>query len=102
MQRMITLVAPDAPDAPDASTKEAEAPAASPRSARAGLRFGLLDNSKGNADHLLRFAVEGLRASVAIESVVSQRKDNAAKGAPAEVLDRLAAEADFVLTAMAD
>ena len=102
MLRMITLVAPDAPDSPDASTKEAEAPAASPRSAQTGLRFGLLDNSKGNADHLLRFAVEGLRASVAIESVVSQRKDNAAKGAPSQVLDRLAEEADFVLTAMAD
>ena len=99
MPGMITLVAPDAPDEP---TTEADVLAASPRTGQVKLRFGLLDNSKGNADHLLRFAVEGLRASVAIESVVSQRKDNAAKGAPSQVLDRLAEEADFVLTAMAD
>lgn len=96
MQGMITLVAPDAP------ANDAEALAASPRPGQARLRFGLLDNSKGNADHLLRFTVDGLRGFVAIDSVVAQRKDNAAKGAPAAVLDRLAAEADFVLTAMAD
>jgi hypothetical protein len=96
MQGLITLVAPDAP------ANEADVLAASPRAKQARLRVGLLDNSKGNADHLLRFAIEGLGRSVSIESVVSLRKDNAAKGAPAAILDRLATEADFVLTAMAD
>ena len=102
MQRMITLVAPDAPDAPDASTKEAEAPAASPRSAQTGLRFGLLDNSKGNADHLLRFIVEGVKALLPVASVVALRKDSVSLPAPADILDRLAAESDYVLSAMGD
>jgi len=96
MPEKITLVAPDAP------ANEAKMHTASPRANQTELRFGLLDNSKGNADHLLRLAVEGIRRSLPIAAVVSLRKDNAAKAAPAQVLEQLAAEADFVLTAMAD
>ena len=38
-------------------------------SAEAGVRLGVLDNSKGNADHLLRFIVEGVKAVVPVASV---------------------------------
>jgi len=37
-----------------------------------------------------------------LASVVSLRKDNAAKGAPGQILDKLAAQTDFVVSAMAD
>ena len=92
----IVLVVPEAP-AP------AEAVAAESRKAgRSGLRFGVLDNSKGNADHLLRFIVEGVKAAVPVASVASLRKDSVSLPAPGAILDRLAQEADFVVTAMAD
>ena len=67
-----------------------------------GIRLGVLDNSKGNADHLLGLLVESLRAAVPISSVTSLRKPNAAAAASGAMLDQLAAEADFVVSAMAD
>jgi len=92
----IVLVVPEAP-AP------AEAVAAESRKAgRSGLRFGVLDNSKGNADHLLRLIVEGVKAAVPVASVASLRKGSVSLPAPGPSLDRLAQEADFVVTAMAD
>jgi hypothetical protein len=93
---MITLVAPDAPMA------AADDVAARAKLGERSLRFGLLDNSKGNADHLLNFIVEGVRTRMPLASVVFVRKDNAAKGAPLPILDQLAQEADFVVSAMAD
>jgi hypothetical protein len=67
-----------------------------------GIRFGILDNSKANADHLLGLLVAGIRASLPVKSVVSLRKRSAAGGAEDAILERLAAEADFVVSAMAD
>jgi hypothetical protein len=37
-----------------------------------------------------------------VASVVSLRKDSVSLPAPADILDRLAAESDYVITAMAD
>ena len=67
-----------------------------------GIRLGTLDNTKGNADHLLAFVVENLRKVIAIDSVVSLRKNNPSTPAPKNVLDKLEAEADFVISAMGD
>ena len=92
----IVLVVPEAP-APAAAVA-----AESRKSGRSGLRFGVLDNSKGNADHLLRFIVEGVKAALPVASVASLRKDSVSLPAPGPILDRLAQEADFVVTAMAD
>ena len=92
----VTLVVPEAP-VPDAAVL-----AERRTSGKGGLRFGILDNSKGNADHLLRFIAEGVRAAVPVASVVMTRKGSVSLPAPAEVLDRLTAEADFVVSAMAD
>ena len=92
----VTLVVPEAPvPAPAAA-------AASRKSGKSGLRLGVLDNSKGNADHLLRFIVEGVKAVVPVASVVMTRKGSVSLPAPAEILDQLAREADFVVSAMAD
>ena len=92
----VILVVPEAPAPAAAAAAEHR------KAGRSGLRLGVLDNSKGNADHLLRFIVEGVKAAVPVASVVSLRKDSVSLPAPSPILDQLAAEADFVVSAMAD
>ena len=96
MSTKLTLVVPEAPipAAPTAGAQRAFA--------KGGLRLGILDNSKGNADHLLRFIAEGVKALVPVASVVSLRKGSVSLPAPKAVLDQFFAEADFVVSAMAD
>ena len=67
-----------------------------------GIRLGTLENTKGNADHLLAFVVENLRKTLDIASAVALRKNNPSTPAPRPVLDKLAAECDFVVSAMGD
>jgi hypothetical protein len=87
------------PEAPVPATAEA---GVQRKFAQGGLRLGILDNSKGNADHLLKFIVDGIKAQVAVASVVILRKGSVSLPAPKEILDQLAAEADFVVSAMGD
>jgi len=96
MSQKILLVVPEAP------VPEAAVAAGQRKAGRSGLRLGILDNSKGNADHLLRFIAEGVRAALPVASVVSLRKGSVSLPAPGDILDRLTAEADFVVSAMAD
>ncbi len=96
MSKKITLVVPEAPVPAAGATAEQR------KLATGGLRLGILDNSKGNADHLLKFLVEGVKALVPVASVVSLRKGSVSLPAPREILDQLTAEADFVVSAMAD
>jgi hypothetical protein len=86
---------------------EAPAPKAESADLRAmptgrGLRFGVLDNSKNNADHLLAMIVDGVKARYPDIAIVRTRKPSAATGAAAEVLAQLEQEADVVIAAMAD
>ena len=67
-----------------------------------GIRLGVLDNSKGNADHLLKMIVAGVRAQMPLASVTFARKPYVSMAAPTETLDKLALEADVVISAMAD
>src|SRR3972149_650195 len=83
MNRKVTLVVPEAP-APALG-----ALAAQRKIEKRGVRLGVLDNSKGNADHLLAMVVEGVRAALPIASVVSLRKDVVSLPAPTAILDRL-------------
>jgi hypothetical protein len=92
----VTLVVPEAPAPVAAAAAERR------RVGKGGLRLGVLDNSKGNADHLLRFIVDGVKSALPVASVVAARKGSVSLPAPADVLDRLAREADFVVSAMAD
>jgi len=96
MSKKVVLVVPEAPPV------QAAIAGAQRKLAASGLRVGVLDNSKGNADHLLRFVVAGLRASLPVRSIVELRKDNVSLPAPGGVLDRLTREADVVVSAMAD
>ena len=96
MVQKIRLVIPEAPSPQTVAVSETRAVA------QGGIRLGILDNSKGNADHLLRFIVDGVKALLPVASVIALRKDSVSLPAPTDILDRLAAESDFVITAMAD
>jgi hypothetical protein len=96
MMGKVILVVPEAPAPATAVAAESR------KAGKSGLRLGVLDNSKGNADYLLKFIVEAVKAAVPVASVVSLRKDSVSLPAPGPILDRLAAEADFVVSAMAD
>jgi hypothetical protein len=92
----IYIVAPDAPMEETANLDSGR------RLGTAGLRLGVLDNSKGNADHLLELIVEGVKRELEVASVVYKRKPASSAPATAQVLDELADEADLVISAMAD
>ncbi len=93
----IFLVVPDAPNEDVAQLK-----ASRTLSAGRGIRLGVLDNSKANADHLLKLIVEGVKKEYKVDSVVIKRKPASSRPATVEMLDELAKEADLVISAMAD
>jgi hypothetical protein len=90
-------IIPEAPPPPTGSTLQRER-----QSGAHGLRLGILDNAKSNADHLLAMIIEGVQATLPVTSVVRLRKPSSAAGAEQEILDELAQKADCVITAMAD
>ena len=67
-----------------------------------GIRLGVLDNSKGNADHLLNLIVEGVKKEFKVDTVVIRRKPTSSRPATDRILDELEQEADLVISAMAD
>ena len=96
MTNKVVLVVPEAP------VQQAAAASAPRTRSASGLRLGTLDNSKSNADHLLAMLIAGVESQVKVDSVVSLRKPTPSLPAEADTLDRLAAEADIVISAMAD
>lgn len=92
----VVLLVPEAPPPEVETVKDA------PRRQLASFRLGILDNSKSNADHLLRMIMDGVKADLPVSAVRAERKSNVSLPAPAEILDRLAAECDFVVSAMGD
>ena len=67
-----------------------------------GLRLGLLDNTKWNANKLLRGVRDRLAQKHAFGAVNYYRKDSFAAAAAPELLEKIAAENDIVLTAIGD
>lgn len=96
MSQKVFLISPEAP------LHQFAGPGEQRKIKAGGIRLGMLDNTKGNADHLLAAMVENIRKLVPVASVVSLRKNNPSTPAPKPVLDQLFAEADFVVSAMAD
>jgi hypothetical protein len=90
------FVAPDAPIEDVAQLKSSRTLGSS------GIRLGVLDNSKANADHLLNLIIEGVKKEFKVDSVVIKRKPTSSRPATDQVLDELAKEADLVVSAMAD
>ena len=91
----INLVVPDVPLEEAVQLK-------SSRKLAGGIRLGVLDNSKANADHLLQMIVDGVKKDFKVDSVVYKRKPTSSRPATDQVLDELAKEADLVISAMAD
>jgi hypothetical protein len=92
----IFLVVPDAPIEDVAQLKSSRTLGSS------GIRLGILDNSKANADHLLSLIIEGVKKEFKVDSVVMKRKPASSRPATDQILDELAQEADLVISAMAD
>jgi hypothetical protein len=67
-----------------------------------GLRLGLLDNTKWNAGKLLRGVRDRLAQKHAFGAVNYYRKQSFAAAAAPELLAKIAAENDIVLTAIGD
>jgi hypothetical protein len=82
---------------------EAAPLAISPRVKRLdGLRLGLLDNTKWNANKLLRGVRDRLAQKHAFDAVNYYRKESFSRAATPELLAQIAAENDIVLTAIGD
>ena len=67
-----------------------------------GLRLGILDNSKWNANKLLRGASIALSEDIKFAAVNYYVKHSFSKDAAPELIERIARENDIVLTAIGD
>ncbi len=82
---------------------EAEAKPMAPRvEALAGLRLGVLDNTKWNGGKLLRKIILLLEQSESFAKVRTYKKESFSKNAAPELLARITAENDVVITAIGD
>lgn len=68
----------------------------------AGLRLGVLDNSKWNANRLLRKTVARLGEKAALAAVNYYRKESFSKDADPALIETIAADSNIVLTAIGD
>jgi hypothetical protein len=67
-----------------------------------GLRLGVLDNTKWNANRLLRKTVARLQEEVSFAAVNYYRKESFSKDADPALIATIAADNDIVLTAIGD
>ena len=67
-----------------------------------GARLGVLDNTKWNANRLLRKTAARLGERVSLAAVNYYRKESFSKDADPALLARIATENDIVLTAIGD
>ena len=82
---------------------EAKPQALAPRAkALDGARLGVLDNTKWNANKLLRRSVDLLRSEINFATVNSYRKESFSRSAAPQLIEEIAAQNDVVLTAIGD
>ena len=82
---------------------ETQAVAPAPRVASlSGLRLGVLDNTKWNANRLLRKTAARLEAAHRLSAINYYRKESFSKDADAALLAEIAEQNDIVLTAIGD
>jgi hypothetical protein len=67
-----------------------------------GKVIGFIDNSKPNFNLLVEALSQILIEKHGVKSIVKRRKKSASQGAPAAVLDELAAQVDAVITGSGD
>jgi hypothetical protein len=102
--RILTMTATEGAIAFDPrGVVETEPKAPAPRAiALAGLRLGVLDNTKWNANRLLRKIVAQLGEETAFAAVNYYRKESFSKDAEPALVAAIAADNDIVLTAIGD
>ncbi len=67
-----------------------------------GVRLGILDNTKWNANKLLRQIRDELKASHGFAAVNYYRKESFSRFADPALIEQIAAENDIVVTAIGD
>jgi len=67
-----------------------------------GLRLGILDNTKWNANRLLRKTVAKLQREASFAAVNYYRKESFSKDADPVLIETIAVNNDIVLTAIGD
>jgi hypothetical protein len=67
-----------------------------------GLRLGVLDNTKWNANKLLRALRTGLEAAHGLKPTGYYRKESFSRFAEPRLLDEIRANSDLVVTAIGD
>ena len=67
-----------------------------------GLRLGILDNTKWNANRLLRKTVAKIQEEVSFAAVNYYRKESFSKDADPTLIATIAADNDIVVTAIGD
>ena len=67
-----------------------------------GIRLGVLDNTKWNASKLLRQVVASLQSDLTFAGVRHYAKSSFSRPAAGDLLNRIAAENDAVITAIGD
>lgn len=87
---------------PRGRVESADTPIAPRPAALDGLRLGILDNSKWNANKLLRGAQAALEAKLRFAATSYTVKHSFSKDADPSLIARLAADCDIVLTAIGD
>ena len=82
---------------------DAEPKAIAPRiTALDGLRLGILDNTKWNANKLLRELRDQLQAQHPLAAVNYYRKESFSRFAAPQLVEQIRAENDIVVTAIGD
>ena len=67
-----------------------------------GQRIGLFSNGKVNAGTLLRYTAEVFEREAGCRVVIDSGKPNASRIAEPQVLERIANDVDFLITAVGD
>ena len=87
---------------PRGIVEAAHTPLAPRVAALAGLRLGVLDNTKWNGNRLLRKTAARLDTRFDFAAVNYYRKESFSKAADPALIEQIAAENDVVLTAIGD
>lgn len=87
---------------PRGKVETSDTPIATRPASLEGLRLAILDNSKWNANKILRGSAAALQNTVKFDAVNYYVKESFSKDAAPELIEEIAANNDIVLTAIGD
>ena len=87
---------------PRGSVETSDTPIAARRASLDGLRLAILDNSKWNANKILRGSAAALQQAIRFGAVNYYVKESFSKDAAPALIEEIAANNDLVLTAIGD